>query len=281
MIARHRRASSPCTSTCRTPTTSGSSREMLSARAACRRGACASTTSPPTSAGPAITARPSCCARGAAASRRPSSTGASTPGAASTRRGTPTTPCPTRVARVLGLPVFHADIVMEGGAVDFNGAGTVLTTTSCLLNPNRNPRRRRKRRSSGTSRRTTASGTSSGSARASPATTPTATSTTWPGSSTSGRSSRRSRTTRPTPTTACCATTAGGSTARAMPTAGRSTVVELPMPRPVVHEGQRLPATYVNFHFVNGALLVPTFGDRARDRAGAGPAAAGAAPTGG
>ena len=28
---------------------------------------------------------------------------------------------------------------MEGGAVDFNGAGTVLTTESCLLNPNRNP----------------------------------------------------------------------------------------------------------------------------------------------
>ena len=44
------------------------------------------------------------------------------------------------------------------------------------------------------------------------------------------------------------------------------TVVELPMPKPVVHDGQRLPATYVNFLFVNGGLLVPTFGDRARDR---------------
>jgi agmatine deiminase len=43
-------------------------------------------------------------------------------------------------------------------------------------------------------------------------------------------------------------------------------VIELPMPRAVVHEGMRLPATYVNFLFVNGALLVPTFGDRARDR---------------
>ena len=38
------------------------------------------------------------------------------------------------------------------------------------------------------------------------------------------------------------------------------------MPQPVVHEGMRLPATYVNFYFVNGALLVPTFGDRARDK---------------
>ena len=47
---------------------------------------------------------------------------------------------PTRIAEELKLPVFYPGIVMEGGAVDFNGAGTVLTTTSCLLNKNRNPR---------------------------------------------------------------------------------------------------------------------------------------------
>ncbi len=46
---------------------------------------------------------------------------------------------PTRIAEELGLPVFYPGIVMEGGAVDFNGAGTVLTTTDCLLNKNRNP----------------------------------------------------------------------------------------------------------------------------------------------
>src|SRR5205085_7109455 len=46
---------------------------------------------------------------------------------------------PTRIAEELGLPVFYPGIVMEGGAVDFNGAGTVLTTASCLLNKNRNP----------------------------------------------------------------------------------------------------------------------------------------------
>ena len=43
------------------------------------------------------------------------------------------------------------------------------------------------------------------------------------------------------------------------------TVVELPMPRPVHHRGQRLPATYMNFYFVNGGLLVPTFGQGDRD----------------
>src|SRR5436190_1925007 len=46
---------------------------------------------------------------------------------------------PTKVAAELKLPVFDPGIVMEGGAVDFNGAGTVMTTTSCLLNKNRNP----------------------------------------------------------------------------------------------------------------------------------------------
>ncbi len=46
---------------------------------------------------------------------------------------------PTRIAEDFGLPVYHPGIVMEGGSVEFNGKGTVLTTTACLLNPNRNP----------------------------------------------------------------------------------------------------------------------------------------------
>ncbi|HLL90829.1 MAG TPA: agmatine deiminase family protein, partial [Tepidisphaeraceae bacterium] len=51
---------------------------------------------------------------------------------------------PTRTAAELGLPVFYPKhegkpVVMEGGSVEFNGAGTVLTTTDCLLNKNRNP----------------------------------------------------------------------------------------------------------------------------------------------
>ena len=46
---------------------------------------------------------------------------------------------PTRIGTDLKLQVFNPDLIMEGGSVDFNGAGTVLTTTACLLNKNRNP----------------------------------------------------------------------------------------------------------------------------------------------
>jgi agmatine deiminase len=46
---------------------------------------------------------------------------------------------PTNIAKVLNLPVFYPKIIMEGGSVDFNGAGTIMTSKSCLLNPNRNP----------------------------------------------------------------------------------------------------------------------------------------------
>ena len=46
---------------------------------------------------------------------------------------------PTRIAEHFGLPVYYPGIIMEGGSVEFNGAGTLLTSTACLLNPNRNP----------------------------------------------------------------------------------------------------------------------------------------------
>lgn len=46
---------------------------------------------------------------------------------------------PQRVAELLGLPVYSPGIVIEGGSLDVNGAGSLLTTEACLLNPNRNP----------------------------------------------------------------------------------------------------------------------------------------------
>lgn len=45
---------------------------------------------------------------------------------------------PSLIAKELDLFTFKPGIIMEGGSVDFNGKGTLITTTSCLLNENRN-----------------------------------------------------------------------------------------------------------------------------------------------
>ncbi len=46
---------------------------------------------------------------------------------------------PTRIAEILKLPVFYPQMVLEGGSIDVNGTGVLLTSESCLLNKNRNP----------------------------------------------------------------------------------------------------------------------------------------------
>ncbi len=46
---------------------------------------------------------------------------------------------PTLIAKQFNIPVFNPGIIMEGGSVEFNGKGTLLTSTCCLLNENRNP----------------------------------------------------------------------------------------------------------------------------------------------
>jgi agmatine deiminase len=45
---------------------------------------------------------------------------------------------PTKIAAHYNIPVYYPGIIMEGGSVEFNGKGTVITSTACLLNENRN-----------------------------------------------------------------------------------------------------------------------------------------------
>ena len=46
---------------------------------------------------------------------------------------------PTRIGAQFDIPVEHPDMILEGGSIDVNGCGTLLTTEECLLNSNRNP----------------------------------------------------------------------------------------------------------------------------------------------
>ena len=46
---------------------------------------------------------------------------------------------PERLAEYFGVPLFRTSMVLEGGSFFVDGAGTLITTEQCLLNPNRNP----------------------------------------------------------------------------------------------------------------------------------------------
>jgi agmatine deiminase len=46
---------------------------------------------------------------------------------------------PSRIAAEFNEPIFDAGMILEGGSIDVNGEGVLLTTEGCLLHPNRNP----------------------------------------------------------------------------------------------------------------------------------------------
>jgi agmatine deiminase len=173
---------------------------------------------------------------------------------------------PTRVAEEYGLPVFYPGIVMEGGAVDFNGAGTVLTTTSCLLNKNRNPQlsqRQVERYLKGYYGQGHVVWLGDG----------------IEGDDTDGHIDDLARFVDERTIVIGMEDDPGDPNFKVLRENRRLldrardqdgcpfAIAELPMPRPVRYRGQRLPATYMNFYFVNGALLVPTFAQARRDRA--------------
>ncbi len=165
---------------------------------------------------------------------------------------------PTSIAAQLGLCIYHPGIVMEGGSVDFNGAGAVLTTTACLLNKNRNPHLNQQqieeylRSYYGVEQ------------------------VLWlgdgiVGDDTDGHIDDITRfVNEDTVLTVVEENPADGNynilreNLRTLKTMrllnGKSlNVIELPMPRPVIYDGQRLPASYANFYIANSAVVVPTY----------------------
>ena len=171
---------------------------------------------------------------------------------------------PGKIAAQLGLEVFEPGIIMEGGSVDFNGNGVVLTTTSCLLNPNRNPHL--------TQPEIEAYLKSYYGVH-----------TVWwlgdgiVGDDTDGHIDDITRfVSEDTVVTVLELNTHDENHAPLqenrellrglhLPDGRPLRVVELPMPQPIEHEGQRLPASYANFYIANACVVVPTYRDPERD----------------
>jgi agmatine deiminase len=174
---------------------------------------------------------------------------------------------PRRIAEVQGRRIFTPGIILEGGAIDGNGRGTILTTESCLMNPNRNPQLSRDDverylRDYLAAKKVLwlAGGEIAG-------------------DDTDGHIDQIARFVNPT-TVVCsiCEDTADdnyGPTQQNFVELQQLTdqdgqpldIIPLRLPRPLFCDGQRLPAGYANFLIVNGAVIVPQFGDPADDEA--------------
>lgn len=167
---------------------------------------------------------------------------------------------PTKIAEQFNLPVYHPGIVMEGGSVEFNGAGTILTTTACLLNENRNPHLNQEQIERYLKEFYGAEQIL------------------WlgdgiVGDDTDGHIDDITRfVDEDTVLTVVesnpldenylllqknLETLKGMRLSSGKPL----NIIELPMPSPVIHEDTRLPASYANFYVANAAVIVPTFRD--------------------
>jgi agmatine deiminase len=177
---------------------------------------------------------------------------------------------PARAARALGLPLLPIahrgrPVVIEGGALDVNGQGSLLTTEECLLDPAvqvRNPgftRRDYEEVLKGSIGARNVIWLGRGIA----------------GDDTHGHVDDLARFVDER--TVVLVQEKDGTDANHRPLAenrerlegarladgSRPEVVALPMPRPLVFAGQRLPASYANFYVTNAAVIVPTFNDPA------------------
>lgn len=165
-----------------------------------------------------------------------------------------------KIARLLNIPVFEHGIILEGGSIEVNGAGTCLTTEQCLLNRNRNPHLGRSqieeylKQTLGVSHIV------------------------WlgegiAGDDTDGHIDDIARFVNPT--TIVCVIEANAQDENYRPLQenyerlqavtdqnGKNfSVVSLPCPGAVCYDGARLPASYANFYIANEVVLVPVFDD--------------------
>jgi len=163
---------------------------------------------------------------------------------------------PDEVALRMKLPVWQSDMVLEGGSIDVNGQGLLLTTEECLLSKvqARNP------------------GLSRAEIERNLRDYLGATRVIWlrtgiAGDDTHGHVDDVARFVAPA--TVVVASEQDRSDANygplrenaALLRAAGLQVVKLPMPRPVIFDGRRLPASYANFYIANGLVLAPTFND--------------------
>jgi agmatine deiminase len=173
---------------------------------------------------------------------------------------------PTRIGQHYNIPVYYPGIVMEGGSVDFNGQGTVLTTTACLLNENRNPHLSQAQVEKylldyyGMEQ------------------------VLWledgiVGDDTDGHIDDITRFVNAD--TVLTVVEADKNDENHAPLLAnlqalkkmrllngkQLNIVELPMPAPVIYEDQQLPASYANFYIANAGVMVPTFRDANDERA--------------
>jgi len=173
---------------------------------------------------------------------------------------------PTLIARHYDIPVVYPGIIMEGGSVEFNGKGTLLTTESCLLNPNRNPHLDRCRIEQylhdfyGVSHIL------------------------WlgegiAGDDTDGHIDDLTRFINEDTVVTVVEEDKSDENYAALK-ANRDklhslrlengkqlNIIELPMPGPVICEDMRLPASYANFYIGNKYVIVPTYRDKNDERA--------------
>ncbi|HET9552483.1 MAG TPA: agmatine deiminase family protein [Anaeromyxobacteraceae bacterium] len=175
---------------------------------------------------------------------------------------------PERAAKALRVPLLPAvlgqrEVVLEGGAIDVNGRGTILTTEECLLDPAvqvRNP-------GFGREEYEAVFRDVLGARHA-----------IWlgrgiAGDDTHGHVDDLARFVDPRtivlcreedprdPNHALLEENRERLEGARLEDGSRPEVAYLPMPAPVVFDGQRLPASYANFYVCNAAVLVPTFND--------------------